>query len=454
LKNVITRDALARMFPRALPEWLEALERLAPQLLDHYKFNRLDWCGIAGQIDAETNGLALKRMEENMSFTAARMMEVYSKRLGDAVGRPVPPLGGRVFGSKAALARALAGKPKELADVVYGGPFGREGTPPWQGSRYIGRGPLQETHRNNYAAARDEIRQQPGGTECPDLVEQPELLATDPELGVRNVFGQWKTKGLTKYAHRQDWATLSDVLNTGNPNDSIKPHGLERRLRATARALAIWPADEWDSKPRNDRMVNGSAPPVREAAAAVTADSPRDLRQGHRGDDVKALQKRLTELGYASGPADGTFGVLTTRAVIALQAEHKLTPDGIVGARTREVLAITAPADGEHTKITAADLTGSSTIRALRWGKGIVAGFFGINAGTAATEQLGLGLVDSVIAKGEQVKGLGDRISALGLPVPSPVMLWVLGLGLVCALLWHFLNKAEEGRVLAAQRGG
>jgi predicted chitinase len=443
---LITRDRLARMFPRALPEWIDALERLAPQLLAHYKFNRLDWCGLCGQIDSETDGLALRRMQENMSFTASRMLEVYSKRLGDAVGRPVPPLDGRVFASKHALARALAGKPKELADVVYGGPWGREGTPPWQGSRYIGRGPLQETHRNNYAAARDEIRKQPGGTECPDLVEQPELLATDPELGVRNVFGQWKTKGLTKYAQKQDWATLSDVLNTGNPNDSVKPHGLQRRLRATARALAIWPADEWDSKSLDDRMTSEPAP--------VAKDGPRDLRQGHRGDDVKALQTRLAALGYASGPADGVFGVLTTRAVIALQAEHKLTPDGVVGARTREVLAITAPAEGAHTNITAADLTGSSTISALRWGKGIVAGFFGINAGTAATEQLGLGIVDSVVSQGEKVKSLGDRIAALGLPVPSPAMLWVMALGIVCALIWHFLNKAEAGRVKAAQRGG
>jgi len=348
MRPTITREALARMFPRAIPAWLDTLERLAPDLLAHYRFNRLDWCGICGQIDAETNGLALARMEENMSFTASRMLEVYSKRLGDAVGRPVPPLGNRVFASRAALARALAGKPKELADVVYGGPFGREGTPPWQGSRYIGRGPLQETHRNNYAAARDEIRRQPGGMDCPDLVDQPELLATDPELGVRNVFGQWKTKGLSRYAQRQDWATLSDVLNTGNPNDSVKPHGLARRLRATARALAIWPAEEW--VPFDDRMAavvplpGGKPVAVVDPAPTLTAGGPRDLRQGDRGDDVRALQARLSGLGYASGPADGIFGVLTTRAVVALQAEHNLKTDGVVGPRTREVLAMTAPA--------------------------------------------------------------------------------------------------------------
>lgn len=453
MRPTITRDALARMFPRALPQWIAALEQLAPSLLAHYGFNRLDWCGICGQIDAETNGLALARMQENMNFSASRMLEVYSKRLGDCVGLQVPPLGGRVFASKAALARALAGKPKELADVVYGGPNGREGTPPWQGSRYIGRGPLQETHRNNYAAARDEIRRQPGGTECPDLVDQPELLATDAELGVRNIFGQWRTKGLSKYAQRQDWATLSDVLNTGNPNDSVKPHGLDRRLRATAKALAVWPADEWAAKPIDDRMAAGS-PPVRDPAPPVAAGGPRELRQGDRGEEVKALQVKLVGLGYAPGPADGVFGVLTTRAVVALQAEHNLKTDGIVGARTREVLAVTKPAPGPHNELTVADLTGSSTIRAVRAVKATLGGLSGLGLAAGADDQLGLGVVDGVVSKGEQVKSLADRIAGLGVPMPSGRILLALGIGIVCAALWHFLSKAEQGRVAAARRGG
>ena len=121
----ITRDDLARMYPRALPEWLDAVARLAPPLCAHYGFNRLDWCGMAGQIDAETNGLALKTMQEDMRYSQKRMLQIYSKRLGDCVGKPVPPLGGRVFASKAALARALVGKPVELADCVYGGRRGR-----------------------------------------------------------------------------------------------------------------------------------------------------------------------------------------------------------------------------------------------------------------------------------------------------------------------------------------
>ena len=431
----ITRDDLARMYPRARTDWLDALSQLATPLCEHYGFNRLDWCGIAGQIDAECDGLALPRMEEDMRFTADRMLKVYSKRLGDCVGIPVPPLGGRVFASKGALARALAGKPKELADVVYGGPHGREGTPPWQGSHYLGRGPLQETHRNNYAAAYAEICKQPGGTSCPSLLDQPELLATDPELGVRDVFGQWRVKGLSKYAQRKDWATLSDVLNTGNPNDNVKPFGLDRRLRATARALAIWP-----------EPIAGA---TEEAASGVSG-----LRQGDKGGEVKRLQERLAELGFATGPADGVFGVLTARALTAFQAEHGLKVDGIAGPRTLEVMAASAKAPGPHNDIGPKDLPKSTTLHALKWGRRTVnAGltFLGLNE---VDNQAGLGLVDAAVSKVEQTKGLAERISALGIGLPSAhavSLLAALGAG---AALLYFINRAEFGRVLAARKGG
>ena len=40
-----------------------------------------------------------------------------------------------------------------------------------------------------------------------------------------------------------------------------------------------------------------------------------ELKQGSRGDAVTKLQKRLTELGYDCGKADGIYGSRTSRAV-------------------------------------------------------------------------------------------------------------------------------------------
>lgn len=63
----------------------------------------------------------------------------------------------------------------------------------------------------------------------------------------------------------------------------------------------------------------------------------RDLRLTSprmTGDDVIAVQARLTELGYDSGPVDGIYGPITEGAVRQYQSDNGLTVDGIVGPIT------------------------------------------------------------------------------------------------------------------------
>ena len=55
------------------------------------------------------------------------------------------------------------------------------------------------------------------------------------------------------------------------------------------------------------------------------------------GDDVKAIQKRLKELGFKI-KADGIFGINTEAAVMAAQKRFGLKADGIVGRKTAEAL--------------------------------------------------------------------------------------------------------------------
>jgi len=58
------------------------------------------------------------------------------------------------------------------------------------------------------------------------------------------------------------------------------------------------------------------------------------LKYGHRGSDVKMLQKRLNELGFGLLKLDGKFGVKTLNALRNYQKKKKLTVDGIVGKNT------------------------------------------------------------------------------------------------------------------------
>ncbi len=58
------------------------------------------------------------------------------------------------------------------------------------------------------------------------------------------------------------------------------------------------------------------------------------LEEGAQGDQVRAIQKRLRELGYLKSAADGDFGGETKAALIAFQTANRLTADGKATANT------------------------------------------------------------------------------------------------------------------------
>jgi LysM repeat protein len=74
----------------------------------------------------------------------------------------------------------------------------------------------------------------------------------------------------------------------------------------------------------------------------------RVLHQGDRGRDVRHLQKLLNETGFYFGAMDGSFGALTTEAVILLQRTFNLKVDGIVGP---EVISLLIKTDAKSGRI-------------------------------------------------------------------------------------------------------
>ncbi|MCE5342008.1 MAG: peptidoglycan-binding protein, partial [Eubacteriales bacterium] len=67
------------------------------------------------------------------------------------------------------------------------------------------------------------------------------------------------------------------------------------------------------------------------------------VRLGDKGDDVKKVQQRLTDIGYFTGTIDGKFGNDTLVAMKAFQKKNSLTQDGVCGAKTRTVLFAASP---------------------------------------------------------------------------------------------------------------
>ncbi|MBS1592771.1 MAG: peptidoglycan-binding protein [Bacteroidetes bacterium] len=61
------------------------------------------------------------------------------------------------------------------------------------------------------------------------------------------------------------------------------------------------------------------------------------LKLNSKGEEVKALQKKLISLGYTIA-SDGSYGNQTLVAVKAFQSAHHLLPDGIVGPVTMSII--------------------------------------------------------------------------------------------------------------------
>ena len=83
-----------------------------------------------------------------------------------------------------------------------------------------------------------------------------------------------------------------------------------------------------------DKLYNKASPAASEPSKAGSADTPRTLRKGVTGADVKEAQVRLKALGYYAGNTDGVYGTGTMAAVRAFQKRNSLTADGLAGSQT------------------------------------------------------------------------------------------------------------------------
>lgn len=109
----------------------------------HSVKERLDQLGVFGNItrasrlvgQAAHESMRFARLEENLSYSAARLVEVWPSRF-----------------KTVEQARPFARNPKALANHVYGDRLGNDPNRPGEGWRYRGRGYIQLTGRSNYAS--------------------------------------------------------------------------------------------------------------------------------------------------------------------------------------------------------------------------------------------------------------------------------------------------------------
>ena len=194
-----------------------------------------------------------------------------------------------------------------------------------------------------------------------------------------------------------------------------------------------------------------AAPTVAPTAAPVYTTT---LKEGSKGEEVRAMQIKLVNLGYLKATVDGVYGSSTKSAVRAFQKDHSLTADGLAGPKTRAAIDTAASAlspsggttpvvtgtilkmgsQGEDVKalqknlITLGYLTGSadgkfgygtrSAVRAFQAASGLTAdgeaGEQTLKAITAAISAISAATTLQEGSRGDAVKALQQKLISLG----------------------------------------
>ncbi|WP_306049165.1 peptidoglycan-binding protein [Oceaniradius stylonematis] len=226
----------------------------------------------------ETGGF--RRLDENMSYSAQRLLEVWPTRFRNL-----------------AHAKQYARQPRKLANYVYGGRMGNKGRPD-AGWLYRGSGLGQTTGYDNFLIIENE-------TGMP-VTSNPDLLR-EADAGTKAMCILWRKWDMNAFAERGDVRGSRRVWNGGYNHLAEVEAAFRRGMQ---------------------RSFNGGP------AAAPRRDHV--LKHGARGEYVEDLQRSLNELGYGPLLIDGVFGDDTEAAVEAFQTDHGLKVDGWAGNRTQD----------------------------------------------------------------------------------------------------------------------
>ena len=123
----------------------------------------------------------------------------------------------------------------------------------------------------------------------------------------------------------EDWGQPQDGSVTASPTPSSSVIVFDNVSPAPGESATI-------------EVVTTAPPTPTPTTAPVTpTPTPASLQRGFTGSEaVRSVQRRLKELGFYKGSADGDFGPATEEAVKEFQRANGLSADGKVGKKTLE----------------------------------------------------------------------------------------------------------------------
>jgi putative chitinase len=180
-------------------KWFEPLQ----ETFEKYQINtpKRQACFI-GQCMHESGGF--KFLKENLNYSAKALMATWPSRFPDMD-----------------MAEKYERQPEKIANKVYSGRMGN--TEDGDGAKFIGRGLIQLTGKDNYKAFGEAIGE--------NLVANPQLVE-QPRYAALSAGWFWNKRGLNALADDMDITTLTVRINGGKI-------GIEDRIAKINKALDI-----------------------------------------------------------------------------------------------------------------------------------------------------------------------------------------------------------------------
>jgi putative chitinase len=180
-------------------KWFEPLQ----ETFEKYQINtpKRQACFI-GQCMHESGGF--KFLRENLNYSAKALMATWPSRFPDMD-----------------TAEKFERQPEKIANKVYSGRMGN--TEDGDGAKFIGRGLIQLTGKDNYKAFGEAIGE--------DLVANPQLVE-QPRYAALSAGWFWNKRGLNALADDMDVTTMTVRINGGKI-------GIEDRIAKINKALDI-----------------------------------------------------------------------------------------------------------------------------------------------------------------------------------------------------------------------
>lgn len=134
------------------------------------------------------------RFDENLDYTADRLMQVFPKYFPD-------------FGT----ATAYEHRPEQIADKVYASRMGNGNEQSGDGWRYHGRGIIQITGKSNYTSFANDTY----GSSANVVLDNPEFITQNRNNALETALWYWRKKTLNILADKQDIKTMTYLINGG-----------------------------------------------------------------------------------------------------------------------------------------------------------------------------------------------------------------------------------------------